>query len=83
MAQSRTEYADTCTVKNTDTGNTVTAEILKFSPEQVLEVSVQRSIKLRLHWQTTSSGAGLYVGNMAGMEFTSTGPEQVTYRLSR
>lgn len=83
MAQTRTDYADTCAVTNTDHGRTVEAEILNFVPERVLDVSLDRSVKLTMRWQTTQAGGGLYVGNMAGMEFTSSGPEQVTYRLSR
>lgn len=83
MTQQRTEYADTCELHNTDHDRTITAEVLKFVPEKILEVSVQRSVKIVLRWQITPSGAGLYVGSMAGREFTSDGPESVTYRLSR
>lgn len=83
MAQTRTDYADTCAVTNTDHGRTVEAEILNFVPERVLDVSLDRSVKLSMRWQRSPAGGGLYVGNMAGMEFTSSGPDQVTYRLSR
>lgn len=83
MAQTRTDYADTCDVTNTDHDRTVQAEILNFVPERVLDVSLDRSVKLTMRWQSSPAGGGLYVGNMAGMEFTSAGPEQVTYRLSR
>ena len=85
MVQTRTDYANTCQVTNTDTGKTVTAEILKFSPERVLEVSLDRSITLVFKWQQSqhASTNGFYIGSMAGMEFTSHGPEETTYRLSR
>lgn len=83
MVQTRTDYADTCVVTNTDHGKTVDAEILRFVPEKILDVSLNRSVKLSLRWQVSPSGAGLYVGNQAGMEFTSTGPELPSYRLSR
>lgn len=83
MVQTRTDYANTCAVTNTDHGKTVDAEILKFVPEKFLDVSLNRSVKLSLRWQVLPSGTGLYVGNMAGMEFTSSGPEQTSYRLSR
>jgi len=87
MAQTRTEYSDTCQVSNTDTGKTVEAEILKFIPKKLLEVSLNKAIKVVLKWQPAPNKNfdydGLYIGSMSGMEFTSHGPEQVTYRLSK
>lgn len=87
MAQTRTEYADTCEVHNTDTGKSATAEILTFVPNKVLDVSLNRSVKLSMRWQPAPNKNfdydGLYIGSMTGMEFTSHGPDQVTYKLNR
>jgi hypothetical protein len=87
MTQTRTEYADTCEVTNTDRGRTVTGEILNFVPQKLLDVSVDRSVKISMRWQPAPNKNfdydGLYIGSVSGMEFTSHGPEQVTYRLSK
>ena len=87
MTQTRTEYSDTCEVTNTDRGRTVTAEILNFVPQKLLDVSVDRSVKITMHWHPAPNDNfdhnGLYIGSMSGMEFTSHGPEEITYRLSK
>lgn len=87
MAQTRTEYADTCEVTNTDRGRTVTGEILNFVPKRLLDVSLDRSVKISMRWQPAPNSNfdfdGLYIGSVGGMEFTSHGPEQITYRLSK
>lgn len=84
MAQQRTEYSDTCEIHNTDRGKTFTAEILNFVPEKILDVSLDRSVKISMRWQNSPTGSGgFYIGSMAGMEFTSEGPDSVTYKLGR
>tara|TARA_R110000868_G_scaffold4177_1_gene25939 strand:- start:1514 stop:1747 length:234 start_codon:yes stop_codon:yes gene_type:complete len=70
-------YSDTCEIVNTNNSAVVVAEILEFKPSFVLTVSINRSIKVVLRYDTVLK---LYVGNMAGMEMTSTGPkEQVKF----
>lgn len=66
-------YEETCDVKNTNNGITVKAEILDFKYRKSLTVSINRSIKVVMMYNNT-----LYVGNMAGMEFTSEGPKEIT-----
>ena len=70
-------YSDTCKIVNTNNSAVVVAEILEFKPSFVLTVSINRSIKVVLRYDAVLK---LYVGNMAGMEMTSTGPkEQVKF----
>ena len=85
MRQTRTEYSDTVTLDNTDTGKKVEAEVLSFQPGKRLEVSIQRSIRVILHWAPDPSKRtpGFYVGSVHGKEFVTPGPEEITYRLNR
>ena len=85
MKQTRTEYADTVTLHNTDTGKDLPAEVLSFNPGKRLEVSIQRSIRVILMWTVNPSDKtrGFYVGSIHGKEFITDGPEEVTYRLNR
>jgi hypothetical protein len=71
----KTVYSDECTVRNLDLGQDVDAEVLQFRPEEFLTVSIQRQIKLRLTYDAKKK---LYLGAMAGYEFTSRGPDQYT-----
>tara|TARA_B110000503_G_C7015578_1_gene357577 strand:+ start:501 stop:737 length:237 start_codon:yes stop_codon:yes gene_type:complete len=66
-------FADICEVKNTNNGTTITAEIMDFKPTQRLTVSVNRSVKVTMIY---NSHTNVYVGNMAGLEFTSAGPKE-------
>ena len=76
----RVEYADTCEIHNTDRDKTMTVEVLDFLPQKKLVVSVQRSVKVTL---TYNEYHKVYIGSMAGMEFTSTGPQELETRGSR
>ena len=67
----KTTYDDKCKVHNTDHDKTVEAEILEFSPQRRLVVSLERSVKVSLSYDDKHH---IYVGSMAGMEFTSEGP---------
>ena len=76
----RVEYADTCEIYNTDRDKTMTVEVLDFFPQKKLVVSVQRSVKVTL---TYNEYHKVYIGSMAGMEFTSTGPQEFETKGSR
>ena len=67
-------YQDTCEIHNTDNNRTVNAEILDYKKGDTLSVSIDRTIKLILKWN-----GKVYVGNSAGMEFTSFGPQELKY----
>ena len=63
-------YAEEAIVTSTNTGTEVTAEIDNFKFEQHLDAFVAQQ-KIPMRWN-----GRVYVGNMHGMEFTSTGPKQ-------
>lgn len=65
-------YSDKCKLKNSNNGVEVDAEILEFKPQKLLVVSINRSVKVTLKYNGKS-----YVGSMAGMEFTSAGPDEI------
>jgi len=76
----RVEYADTCEIHNTDRDKVMTVEILDFRPQNKLVVSIERSVKVTLSY---SDYHKVYVGSVAGMEFTSSGPQEIETRGSR
>lgn len=67
-------YDDVCNISCTDNGNVVNGEIINFKPEAFLEVSLNRSLKVQLRYQPKQK---IYVGSMAGFEFTSAGPKKI------
>lgn len=69
-------YKDHCLLTCTDNGKEMPAEILDHRPERSLSVSVGRSVKLEMRWDNTTQ---IYVGNSAGLEFTTTGPESLGF----
>jgi hypothetical protein len=76
---SRSSFADTCKLTNTNNGVEVEAEIIEYKPGKMLIVSLNRSVKL-----TLKHNGKIYVGAMAGIEFVSTGPaETITYQGRR
>lgn len=78
MSVTGSSFANTCKLKNTNNEKIVEAEIMDFKPKRSLTVSVNRSVKVILQYNDRNK---IYVGNMAGMEFTSTGPtETIQYK---
>lgn len=75
-----TEFADTCEITGIKTGVVTTGEILKFKENEVIIATIKRSARVTLHWK---DHANLYIGSMAGIEFTSPGPESYSYRTTR
>lgn len=74
----KTTYSDTVTLHNTDKGQDVEAEVLEFKPNHFLTVSIQRQIKVKLQYVASKN---VYIGSMAGFEFTTKGPkEETTYQ---
>jgi len=70
-------YNDECDITCTENNRTVRAEVLDFRPESVLTCSLNRQVKVVLHYNSKHKQ---YVGSMGGMEFTTVGPaELVTY----
>lgn len=72
------KYEDTCKLRNTNNGVVVTAEVLDFKPQRMLTVTLNRAVKVSLNYLERTK---IYVGTMAGVEFTSDGPKEVaTYK---
>ena len=70
-------YANEATVTSTNTGTEVSAEIDNFKFEKHMDAFIANN-KIPMRWN-----GKVYVGNMHGMEFTSTGPkESVKYSRS-
>jgi len=67
----RTVYDDTCMLHNTDNEMTMEVDVLDFFLSKKLVVSIEKSVKLNLLYDEYHN---IYVGSMAGMEFTSEGP---------
>jgi len=74
------KYEDTCQVKCVDNGEVVNADILDFKPQVLLSISLQKSIKLVLKYQTKSDE---YQGDMYGRTFVSKGPKGRIYTTGR
>jgi hypothetical protein len=69
--QSNSTYAETCKLKNTNNDVEVDADVLEYKPGKMLVVSLNKSVKLML-----KHNGRAYVGSMAGIEFTSSGPKE-------
>lgn len=69
--QSNSTYAETCKLKNTNNDVEVDADVLEYKPGKMLVVSLNKSVKLIL-----KHNGRAYVGSMAGIEFTSSGPKE-------
>jgi len=62
-------HSNTCQVKMAKSSKTVEAEVSQFIFEQVLEVVLNKSVKLKLKWN-----GKIYEGRGAGMDVESNGP---------
>lgn len=70
-------YEDKCKITCTDKDQVVEAEVMEFRPKQHL-TAVLATNKIHMKYN-----GRLYVGNAAGMEFTSFGPEEHTIKKGR
>lgn len=68
-------YDDICKILCLDTNISTTGEILDFKPEKKLIVSINRTIRMDLEYNTRKKK---YIGKAAGMEFVTDGPKQLT-----
>lgn len=62
-------HADTCQIKMAKSSKTVEAVVDQFIFEQVLDVILNKSVKLKLKWN-----GQCYEGHSAGMDIESAGP---------
>ena len=73
-------YDETAEVKCIDNGQTVTADILEFKPQILLSISLNKSIKVILKY---NSKFDEYQGEMYGRTFVSKGPKGKHYSVGR
>jgi hypothetical protein len=62
-------HSDTCQIKMAKSSKTVEAVVDQFIFEQVLDVILNKSVKLKLKWN-----GKIYEGRSAGMDVESAGP---------
>lgn len=62
-------HADTCKIRMAKVNKTVDAVVDQFIFEQVLDVVLNKSVKLKLKWN-----GKCYEGHSAGMDIESDGP---------
>jgi hypothetical protein len=67
-------YKSTTTVTCSDNGKSMIAEVISFNPKQRLVVSIERSIKMEMVYNTKSQ---LYMARQSGLEFASSGPGNI------
>ena len=67
-------YAETCKIHCTNNNKTMEVDILDFRPKDHLSVSVNKSVRVNMKYTGNND---LYVGTMAGLEFTTIGPKIV------
>ena len=80
MAGHEIRFEDTCEITGIKNAITVTGEILKFRPKDVIIATINRSAKVTLNW---NERAELYIGSLGGVEFQSAGPNSQAYRTHR
>jgi hypothetical protein len=73
-------YDETCKVTCVDNNETVTADILDFKPQQLLSVSLNKTIKMVLKYALKSDE---YQGDLYGRTFVSKGPKVTHYTTGR
>lgn len=73
-------YEETVQLLCVDKNITTTADVLNFTPLKYLAVSVNKSVKLTLNY---NSRTNVYAGNMAGLTFTTPGPRPINTRKGR
>jgi hypothetical protein len=76
----RQMHKQTTTVTCSDNGKSMIAEVISFTPNQRLVVSLERSIKMEMTYNTKSQ---LYMARQSGLEFASSGPETINIRPIR
>ena len=74
------KYEETCQVKCVDNGQVVDADVLDFKPQIILSVSLDRSIKLVLKYNSKTDE---YQGDLYGRTFITKGPKGTYFKTGR
>ena len=69
---------DTCEIICEDNGRKMVADVLQFTKNKTLTVSVDRSLKLTLGWN-----GKIYEGAMGQLSFVSNGPDSTFVKTRR
>jgi hypothetical protein len=72
--------ADTCEVTCVDNSKKMTADVLDFKEGDVCQVSINKAIKLTMHYDEWSQE---YIGRSAGLEFKTPGPKVINIKIGR
>lgn len=72
-----TRHSDKCIVKQANSSKEVEAVVFEFREHKNLTVVLNKSVKLPMTWN-----GKLYEGKMAGLDFTTAGPEIKKYTTS-
>ena len=67
-------HDQTVTVTCSDNGKSQTADVISFSPQNRLVVSLNRSIRMEMTYNPRNK---LYMANQSGLEFVSSGPNEI------
>jgi hypothetical protein len=78
--RSRLQHEQTVVISCSDNGKSKTADVLTFQPNQKLIVSLDKSIKMEMMYNTRNK---LYIANQSGLEFVSSGPKITEYKEIR
>jgi len=73
-------HKPTTTVTCSDNGKSMVTEVISFVPKKKLIVSIERSIKMEMVYDTKRN---LYMAKQSGLEFASSGPETINIRPLR
>ena len=68
----RIQHDSSVTVTCSDNGKSNHADVISYIPEQKLIVSLNRSIRLEMRYNSKNN---LYMANQSGLEFVSKGPQ--------
>lgn len=63
-------HSDKCLVKQANSSKVVEAEVMNFNQSKNMTVVLNKSVKLLMTWN-----GRMYEGRMAGLDFTSDGPD--------
>ena len=73
------KHENLCELYCVDTEKTAVADVMDFVPEKRLTVAIAGN-KIKLQW---SEGHNVYKGKMAGLDFTTSGPNFYNVRTTR
>lgn len=74
------KYEETAQITCVDNGQVVKADVLDFKPQNILSVSLEKSIKLVLKYNPKTDE---YQGDLYGRTFVTKGPKGTYFKQGR